>query len=63
MQWSTFKIDITKVPLVFRISYSWVTKIEICIKYFSDKNFQKRPFCAAPALSIQPKSLNSLLSA
>ena len=40
---STFKIDKTKVPLLFRISYSLVPKIEICIKYFSDKNLQKQP--------------------
>ena len=37
---STFKIDIAKVPLLFRISYCLVPKIEICIKYFSDKNSQ-----------------------
>ena len=40
---STFKIDITKLPLLFRNSYSLVPKIEICIKYFSDKNLQKQP--------------------
>ena len=40
---STFKIDISKVPLLFRISYSLVPKIEICIKYFSDKNSQNQP--------------------
>ena len=34
---STLKVDITKVSLFFLISYSL---IEICLKYFSDKNPQ-----------------------
>ena len=41
--WSTFKIDITKVPLHFQISYFFVPKIEICMKYFLDKSLQKQP--------------------
>ena len=29
--------------LFFQISYSLVPKIEICLKYFLDKNSQKQP--------------------
>ena len=36
------KIDITKVPLLFRISYSLLLEIAICMKYFSDKNSQNQ---------------------
>ena len=39
----TFKIDITKVPLFFRIFYPLEPKIEICLKYFLDKSWQKLP--------------------
>ena len=42
---TTFKIDRMKVPLFFLILYSLVSKIEICLKYFLDKNFQKQPLC------------------
>ena len=28
-----------------QISYSWVHKIDICLKYFSDKKSQKQPLC------------------
>ena len=31
--------------LFFQISYSLVPKIEICLKYFLEKNFQKQPLC------------------
>ena len=34
---STFKIDITKGPLFFLISYLLLPKIEVCIKYFLNK--------------------------
>ena len=37
---STFKIDITKVTLLFHICYLLVPKIEICLKY---KNSHKKP--------------------
>ena len=43
---STFKIDITMRPLFSRISYLLVPKIEVCLKYFSDKNSPKQPQCA-----------------
>jgi hypothetical protein len=40
-RWSTFKVEITKVPIFCRMSYFLVVKIEICTKYFLDKNSQK----------------------
>ena len=33
----TFKIDTTKVPLLFQIFYSLVPKTEVCLKYFLEK--------------------------
>ena len=36
-------VDITIVPLCFLISYVFVSKIEICLKYFLDKNPKKQP--------------------
>ena len=42
---SILKVDITIVSLFFVIYYAWVPKIEICLKYFLDKNSQKQPFC------------------
>ena len=39
---SILKVDYL-VPLFFLISYSLVLKIESCLKYFLDKNFQKQP--------------------
>ena len=42
-QFTTFKIDMIKVTLFFQIFYSLVSKIDICLKYFSDKNSQKQP--------------------
>ena len=38
-----FNIDVTKVPLLFRIFYPLLPKIEIWIKYFLDKYLQKQP--------------------
>ena len=35
---ATLKIDITIVPLFFQMSDLLVPKIEICLKYFLDKN-------------------------
>ena len=35
--------QLLKVPLLFQNIYSLVTKIEICLKYFLDKVFQKQP--------------------
>ena len=46
-QWTTFKSDTTKVPSFFLIFYSLVLKIEICLKYFLGKKYQKQPFCGA----------------
>ena len=40
---SFLKGDITIVVVLFLISYSLVTKFEICLKYFLDKNSQKQP--------------------
>ena len=40
-----FKVDITIVPLIFLISYSLVTRIEIYFKYFLDTNPKKQPQC------------------
>ena len=37
---ATLKIDITIVPLFFQMSDLLVPKIEICLKYFFDKNFK-----------------------
>ena len=34
----------------FQIFYSLVPKIEICLKYFLDKKFQKQPLCTRAAL-------------
>ena len=31
------------MPLLFRIPYTLVPKIKICMKYFSDKNSQNQP--------------------
>ena len=42
---STLKFDIVIVPLFFLSSYLLVPKIEICLKYFLDKNAQKQPLC------------------
>jgi hypothetical protein len=47
----TFEIDITKVPLFFQIFYLLVSKIEICLKYFLDKNLPKQPLWAALSAS------------
>ena len=33
------------VTLIFQMSYLLVPKIEICLKYFLDKNGQKQPLC------------------
>ena len=41
---SILKVDKTIVPLFFQISYSSVSKIEICIKLFLDKNPKKQGF-------------------
>ena len=49
---STFKIDIMKVPLFFQVFYSLVFKIEICLKCFLDKYFQKQPLCSAAAIAF-----------
>ena len=38
------------VPYYFQISYLLVPKIEICLKYFLDKNHKKQPLCAAKNL-------------
>ena len=38
---SILKVDIAMASLIFLISYLLVTKIEIRLKYFLDKNFQK----------------------
>jgi hypothetical protein len=43
----TFQIDIIRVPLFFRIFCSFVPIIEICIKWFLDKIFQKQPLWVA----------------
>ena len=40
---SILKSDITIVPLCFLMFYLLVTKIEICLKYFLDKNPKKQP--------------------
>ena len=45
----------SKVPLLFRISYCLVPKIEICIKYFSDNNF-KSNHCGWSVLELQKKA-------
>ena len=42
---TTFKIDSMKVPLFFLMFGLLVPKIEICLKYFLDKKFQKQPLC------------------
>ena len=42
---SISKVDILVVPLFFLISYLLLPKIEICLKYFLDKNAQKQPLC------------------
>ena len=39
---SILKVDYM-VAIFFKISYSLVTKIEICFKDFLDKNSQKQP--------------------
>ena len=44
---TNYKIYITKVSLLFQIFNLLVPKIEICLKYFSDKNSQKQPMCVA----------------
>jgi hypothetical protein len=45
----TFVMSIFKViylePLFFQISYLLLPRIEICLKYFLDKNPQKQPLC------------------
>ena len=46
-----FKCDITKMPLFFQICSSLVSKIEICPKYFLDKNSQKQPLWYATKLA------------
>ena len=46
---SILKVDITIVPLFFLMLYALVPKIEICVKYFLDKNSQKEPLCGAAA--------------
>ena len=58
-QWSTFKIDITKVPLLFDFLLfgKWLKS------RFVSNIFRTKKICAAPAFSIQLKFLNSLLSA
>ena len=43
---SAFKIDMPKVPIFFQIFHSLVPKIKICLKYFLDKNTQKRSLWA-----------------
>ena len=40
---SISKVDIVIVPLLYLISYLLVGKIEICLKYFLDKNTSKQP--------------------
>ena len=40
---SILKVDTTLVFLIFLRFYPLVPKIEICLKYFLDKIFQKQP--------------------
>ena len=42
---SILKVDIKIVPLFFQIFYSLLPKIEICFKYFFDKNPKKQSLC------------------
>ena len=42
---SISKVDIVIVPLLYLISYLLVGKIEICLKYFLDKNAKKQTLC------------------
>ena len=46
---SILKVDKLIMPLFFLISYSLVPKIEICLKYFMDKNSKKQPLCTVGA--------------
>ena len=41
---SILKVDYSG-SIFFQISYSFVPKIEICVKYFLDKNSPKQPWC------------------
>ena len=43
MNISSFKIDTMLVPLISLIWHLFLPKIEIRLKYFLDKNFQKQP--------------------
>ena len=43
---SVFKIDLTKMLLIFLIFYSLVPKTAICLKYFLDEIFQKHLLCS-----------------
>ena len=43
---SILKVDITIVPLFFLISYSLVPRLEICLKYFLNKNSKTQTLCA-----------------
>ena len=43
MNISTFKIDTIKVTIISLTCHSFLPKIEIRLKYFLDKNFQKQP--------------------
>ena len=42
---SISKVDKMIVVSFFMISYLLVPKIEICLKYFLDKNPKKQPLC------------------
>ena len=52
---SILKVDITIVSLFFVIYYAWVPKIEICLKYFLDKNSQKQPLWLPSSLMLYHK--------
>ena len=49
---SILKVEYWVPFFFFQISYSLVPKIEICVKYFSDKYFQKLPLCSAAATAF-----------
>ena len=56
---STFEIDITKLPLFSQIFYYLVPKIEICPKYFSDKNPKKQPLSGSACNSYTSQKSSS----
>ena len=53
---SILKVVITRVPLFFPILHSLVPTIEICLRWFMDKNCPKRPKCSVDAnFRVSPK--------